>query len=165
MLSFFFFLAGFFCGGTHRAHEIDTGSYPGTPLFLLGAWFTEQVVIRAPSQERASTTAEATLALRCTPRHPYMGCVCVCKCLFLLMSYLRYQIVFLKKTLPHLEYNIIGRLIAWWVVGNNNASPKKRVCSTCHSRSGKRRSHERSRAGFAMSCSWMGTLVLPFPAV
>ena len=74
----FFFLAGFFCGGTHRAHEIDTGSYPGTPLFLLGARFTEQGVIGAPSQERASTTADATLALRCTPRHPYMVCVCVC---------------------------------------------------------------------------------------
>ena len=80
MLFSFIFLAGFFCGGTHRAHEIDTGSYPGTPLFLLGARFAEQVVIEAPSQGLASSTADATLAVRCTPRHPYMVCVCVCVC-------------------------------------------------------------------------------------
>ena len=133
----FIFLAGFFCGGTHRAHEIDTGSYPGTPLFVLGARFAEQVVIEAPSQGLTSSTADATLAVRCTPRHPYMVCVCVCVCVclcvcvsvckrwFLLMSYLTYQIVFLKKILPHLEYNIIGKLIAWCVVRNKNASPKK----------------------------------------
>ena len=78
MLFSFIFLAGFFGGGTHRAHEIDTGSYPGTPLFLLEARFADQVVIGAPSQGLASSTADATLALRCTPRHPYMVCVCVC---------------------------------------------------------------------------------------
>lgn len=90
-------------------------------------------------------------------------CLCVCVQMLVFINVIL-DIVFLKKTLPHLEYNVIGRLIAWWVVGKNNASPKKRVCSTCRSRNGKR-SHERSRAGFAMSCSWMGTLVLPFPAV
>ena len=151
----FIFLAGFFGGGTHRAHEIDTGSYPGTPLFLLEARFADQVVIGAPSQGLASSTADATLALRCTPRHPYMVCVCVCVCthlcvcvsvykrLSLLMSYLTYQIVFLKKILPHLEYNIIGKLIAWWVVRNKNASPKKVSILHAPPAAGQRRSHER----------------------
>ena len=112
-----FVLAGLFCRGTHRAHETDAGSYPGTPPFLCRDLVCRASGYRSTTRGPLSYTADGH---PCPDVHAHMSIrgVCVYACvqrLVFINVKLEESDCFLKdKYCPILSINnIIGRAIAW----------------------------------------------------